>query len=647
MNQTYGFVEIWLAKLIKIEFFEYGLENGSVVAAVDQDGFNIAFNTVFDLWQNLDKDEALKPNIQDSTVHGMKIAIHRYWVDDNLLNDLTGEVAKATDTYLNIFAIGPSGVRFVLADIEAAILNECNAPAEATPVTVDSDDAAIEEEAVPIEVPIEEEKKVSQKLAMVNALFEDLKEHYGTYTNITQDAVYEEEEVRVVIYDINFSEQQFEEIANIAKSIGKSIFYINNVDHTTNLITALKNKFNMAGLSKDVLFFIHALPGSTFNLTENAKASCFGYEIDEIYCITGSCHENDIINKIRRDLELNPEAKRLKIDEVINNRKNSPIYKYDGIYKDTITNVIWAVKDRCMIYFLVPYSTGKNKTFYKIAYEEFIKRFGNSLPYTELVKIDAKYTEKRHENNREEYINFAISSSKVITDQIKDKRDEHQKKYKEHLEQALEHAKMFQRFHDQIQYFNEEKFLIDEREKANKNYDETLALDKISMVTVKDNIVHVYTHNIYAQDERTSHWHDIGTFHITLGMHNNSYNQEQTVNIKNTKHQIKTSSNGSIMNAPHAWQDGHICHGNLASGMTDAYKRRNLFELIYQILLFLESANTSDSAGEKVNKWPEVSEEVALSQNNNDNALYEVMHQIAKAEEKFDKTLAEAIPVHI
>ena len=93
------------------------------------------------------------------------------------------------------------------------------------------------------------------------------------------------------------------------------------------------------------------------------------------------------------------------------------------------------------------------------------------MPYQDLVKSDTEYMVKMQNDNKEEYVKFAISSSKVITEQIKKKRDEHQKKYKEHLDKAMEHAKMFQRFHEQIEYFDEEKFLSDERKKANDTYE--------------------------------------------------------------------------------------------------------------------------------------------------------------------------------
>lgn len=644
MDQTYGFVEVWLAKAINIEYLEYALENGAIAAAVDLDGFDKAFKTMVFLWDKLDKERAFEPTIYPSIIAGMRLAIHKYWANDDLLNDLTGETAKASETYLNVVAIGPG--RFVLEVIKDEINNQYTVSEQEVPVgnaeaipeeqIVEAESAEPEPEPKPIVIP--------EWVARIEKIAASISECSPT-SYITRDESIEEYRVRVIVYESEINNAQFSQLVDVANGVKKNIICINSSALTNKVIGFLKHDYDMTDLAKYVLFFITTPPIEKFSLQENVRALCFGHEIDEMYSISGTRNENEEIDKIRKSAELSDEEKEEKVGVIIRGRKNSPIYKYDGIYKDTVTNIIWAVQDRCLIYFLVPYAYDKNKNFFKVAYNEFVRRHLHSLPYGELVKIDAGYIAKMHTNHKEDYIKFAIESSKVITDQIRKKMQEHHEKYKEHLDQAMEHAKMFQRFHDQIAYFNEDKFVSDEYKKANDNYEQTMAIDKISAITVKDNTIHVYTHNIYAQDERTNRWHDIGTFHISIGMHSNSYDQEKTVSIKNTKHEI--NAGGTMMNAPHIWQNGTFCHGNLANGMTDAYKRRNLFEVVYQIILFIESANTSDSAGENVNKWPEVSEETALNINYHGDAVYEVMSQMVKAEKKFDEVLADAIPIHI
>jgi hypothetical protein len=77
--------------------------------------------------------------------------------------------------------------------------------------------------------------------------------------------------------------------------------------------------------------------------------------------------------------------------------------------------------------------------------------------------------------------------------------------------------------------------------------------------------------------------------------------------------------------------------------MTEAYKNRNLFDLVYQILIFLQTANTSDGAGNYVNAWPEVPERIALG-NEEEATVYE---KKSESEQKFDDMLADALPINI
>jgi lysozyme family protein len=101
------------------------------------------------------------------------------------------------------------------------------------------------------------------------------------------------------------------------------------------------------------------------------------------------------------------------------------------------------------------------------------------------------------------------------------------------------------------------------------------------------------------------------------------------------------------MQAPHVFQDGHICHGTLAIGMTNAYKKRDLYQLVLQLILFLQQANTDDAAGKYVNCWPEISEEmIRLQEQKATEKEPEKAEFINKPEDQhFDEVLAGAIPV--
>ena len=58
------------------------------------------------------------------------------------------------------------------------------------------------------------------------------------------------------------------------------------------------------------------------------------------------------------------------------------------------------------------------------------------------------------------------------------------------------------------------------------------------------------------------------------------------------------------MEAPHVFSGGTMCHGNLITAITEAYKDRDLFKILICLVTFLESANVDDPAGKYVSKWP-------------------------------------------
>jgi hypothetical protein len=123
-------------------------------------------------------------------------------------------------------------------------------------------------------------------------------------------------------------------------------------------------------------------------------------------------------------------------------------------------------------------------------------------------------------------------------------------------------------------------------------------------------------------------------------MYSEEFNVENTVSIINTKRKVEAFA-GQKMNAPHVFADGHLCYGNITFGMIEAYKSRNLFDMIMQLIIFLQSANLDDAAGKYLTSWPEVSEDVAL---NSDKTNIEIVKkQINSVEKKFDDMLNSAL----
>ena len=275
----------------------------------------------------------------------------------------------------------------------------------------------------------------------------------------------------------------------------------------------------------------------------------------------------------------------------------SPYAEYDSILKDNFNNVIFAIgKDDSVIIMIQNPSP--------IHIKEICIRYKSDQNFKERdIELYRGYLQE----NKNNYMRVAKDSSEKIIKELKAKAATLFTEYQSAMDTALEKAKLFNTINNQVEYFDQTKFDLDQNAKFDENYQMTCDLDRVQSIIIKDDgLVVVNTKEIYVQDERDKKWHDIGTFQITIGMHMPRYNTEQTVRIKNTKY---SSCHGGYQ-APHVFEAGNICHGNVESMMIEAYKNKNLYELVFIILQFLKSANTSDAAGQYVNLWPEVSEDV-------------------------------------
>lgn len=272
--------------------------------------------------------------------------------------------------------------------------------------------------------------------------------------------------------------------------------------------------------------------------------------------------------------------------------------EYDTILKDNFNNVIFAIGKNNEIIIMIQNPAPSH-------IKEVCIRYKSDENFEER---DKEFYRMYLQENKNNYVKIAKDSSEKIIKELKAKAATLFTEYQTAMDTALEKAKLFNTINNQVEYFDQKRFDQDQEVKFNENYQATMNLDRVQSVIIKeDGLVIVNTKEIYVQDERDKKWHDIGTFQITVGMHMPRYNIEQTVRIKNTKY---SGCNGTYQ-APHVFETGMICHGNIESMMVEAYKNKNLYELIFIILQFLKSANTSDAAGQNVHLWPEVSENVA------------------------------------
>jgi len=674
----YSFIEKWLADIIGVNYEPFELNSGGSAALIDRVEFDKIKSALTVLWREDNSRDELRPCAINSDVHGIKILFHKYWSNEEVLNGLTDGPTKQTpqiiafigeprfngesfkerivnaynninDNSNRIAGGGNIGVTIAgdtvtinnrianggnigvpIAGFDAPLGVPYNANEEAIPVNEEQKE---EEEVIPVEVhtPTQEELFI---LYMEN--------DFSIYTTRKNGYTSPEKLKNVMIIGDSVRPDPGL-ITSLADNLDKNIFVFVDQKRISDF-TQIKKKFKFSKISEhSLIILINPSVHNGFEILPDGNNSglsgsvCLGEEITQLYCLAGS----NVKNFIRSDETLTDEEVKEKIDNLENNPTLSVYSKFDEIFKDTCTNIVWALKDRCFIHLTFSISVGKNDKVFEKCITELGKRFGKKISVDEMKQIDREYQNEILEKNKEKYVEFAISSSKEIINEFRTQFEKEKQSYDEHLSKAMEHGKLMQRFADQIEAFDEEEFSSKQKAKALESYQETIKIPGVLSINIKDQIVNVYTKNIYAQDDRTEKFHDIGTFHILIGMMSNSYSQSKTVQIINTKHQI----NGMHLNmqAPHVFEDGRICHGSLATGMVEAYKKRDLFQLVYQLILFLQDANTDDSAGKYIDKWPEVPKEVANGELSFEEEEYQ---QPSEVELRFDSMLAEALPIH-
>jgi hypothetical protein len=668
----FGFIEEKLAILLAMPYEPFTLNGGGVAAMITRPYFVRIFHALNKIWEEEGDSEELMPLDKESDIHGMRIIIHKYYYDDRVLDGLTTGAIKETESYAAIKEEGDGTQRFTVENFE----NRIRELYQEQPMPRG------EEEREEVRRPeVHRIDPIPHNPNPTHRPRPTLRERLAEYEAIVSDTVEELEKDDMKSKPSKKEESQedigkkFEKLAYVGchfKDISGSKFKICRLKYTDNLEESflidmanqlqrhiiigddrrylLEAKKVISSKSDiDRSFLIIATNPSSLgaidltNTVDKTKSIVFGKEINDLYIIKGHA-VNDAISRIKNDNELNSEEKQKQINAILAEQKNSPYAKYDKIYKDTATNVVFALQEKNFITLM--FNLYDNNKIAAIVLKEIVRRFDGTIPYSELVKIDAEYQAVLEKGNCDEYVKFVMDSSSSVIRQLKKAYEEAKTAYEDYLTKAMESGKLCSKYMEQIDSFNESEQQRKIKEKAYEEYMAVKTIPKIKTVFIKDENVHIYTDNLYAKDDRSKKMHDIGTFHITVGMHSNNYDTNSTVIIKNTKHQI-VAFNGQNMQAPHVFQEGYICHGTLATGMANAYKKRDLYQLVFQLILFLQQANTDDAAGKYVNCWPEVSEEIIKIQEQKLNEKQPaVVEFINKPEDKhFDEVLAEAIPV--
>jgi len=319
---------------------------------------------------------------------------------------------------------------------------------------------------------------------------------------------------------------------------------------------------------------------------------------------------------------------------------------FDMIYRDHATNLIYCLQIKNVLIFTIPGSarSSTNMQFYEKLFQIFHMRYLKMFTRDELIKFDKDYLSGRKVVDEQKFVECITDSGMEYISKLKNEFNTYHESYVEHMQKALECAKKMQQTMDLIDAFDEEKYIDKLRKMAREAYEKTYGISKVLSITTTGQVVNIFTKNLYCYEQTSGKYYDIGTFQIIIGMYSSSYNEAETVRIINTKHLIHGYREN--MNAPHVFDDGHLCHGNLLSQIIDAYKNRDLFSLAFSLIVFLESVNIADGAGKCITSWPEVTKEVAES-DDGDQGLYDDMYKQTEVDKSFDERLSQAIPIHI
>jgi len=601
----YGFVETDIADILLdrnlIEpYEEFATTSGERVAMLEKEDFLL----VKQILVRMCGEE--KVQLLSSDVVGMYILLYPYWMHENLFDALTPGPVKESPLYLEI-RTEPSTSRFnwdsfiisfkELLDIILTENEEC-------------DD--IDEEESTEEDPTEEEQAVPPNF---NPGYSFAKDFFKCY-----DLGFREIEIDNMQFLIHWNSNILNKtVTEIATRLKKNVIVLSGSwSSRTQGIERHKDALNH-------VLIIHTNPDHLKFLYPpmEMEHTLFGYELRKLAQIHGNSS----------DINHDPN----------NPHPISPVYSdFDYVYRDYKTGIVWALQKNMQIFFMFDLLDVSEDLRY-IVLEELIDRFNGALSYEEMVKRDIEHFNMKSQYIKEEFLSMAIKNSNSLIEELKNQYLYAKEQYAEALDKAMEFGKVAQRLEENLVSLDEDKIKNKEAERCEKMFDDVLNIPKVAAIKLKGSAVHVYTKNIYVKHDKEGTWHDVGTFNIEIGMYGNTYNPSKTVKIFNTKHQMHAFN--SQMQAPHVFDDGHLCHGNLTAGMIDAYKRRDLYQMILMIIMFLESANLDDAAGAYLPRWPEVSEEIATQPESDDNETTVVFQEQTEEEKEFDEILD--IPIHI
>ena len=133
-----------------------------------------------------------------------------------------------------------------------------------------------------------------------------------------------------------------------------------------------------------------------------------------------------------------------------------------------------------------------------------------------------------------------------------------------------------------------------ELDKIGEEFDKLASLPKVQRVEVADGVIKVFTETLFCTDDRTGKTHEIGAFRIDV------YTNGSNDGVRWTNLSRKLDG----MYAPHVDANGKACLGTAATGFCEFLAAQEYALVAMYAINFVESVNTDDQWGRKIDLWP-------------------------------------------
>ena len=603
MTHTHGFVEVDVAKLLDIPYDEY-VESDSKAAIIPIRDLNRYHKAVHQIHIARNDPSIITPKIIPSNTAGIAMVLTKYCTDDNFMDDFTPGQTKESREYLSIVSLGNASNRFAkdvfLNDLKGvyekaptenptgggvAPLDTIAVTTETTGLTPPNPEAApqpIVEEVLPEPVKSAEEIEAEKVEKAIDDIIRIIRETAGTTYKRVETFDNGKHLIRrnQITDEMSLIKKKY--ISDLSEKLDKHIFIIGAPGVNLGKILKLENR---DVITKHIIIII-----------QNPKNHSSKFiRVDDSRQVVPHLCLGHYAYSIFTPLATNTTG-----------GASGSLSDYDAVFKDTVTNVMFALRESFIVYLLISTSNSGNKTeMFETLFKEIGNRWKGDMDRKTLREIDLLYHKRISENNKDDYISFCKVNSNSYIKSIEKALSEAILDIGKLQKELFEKSKMYRQYHEIIDNFDKEKHAKKVEEDSMRNFEEVMSLPQINSVFVKENKIHVYTNDIYTTDPRSNKIHELGTYHIQLGMASSEYDPSNSVVIKNTKHRV-VGFNNNYAEAPHIFDGGKMCHGNLVNSIVEHYKERDLYGIVMDLIIFLESVNVDDSAGRTIDQWPVV-----------------------------------------